>query len=479
VKRRGDNRFTVGAITLAVIGVLTFLGYTKDIPFTHGHRVNAVFESATSIRVGSPVRIAGVNVGKVTGIERYRDTETAQVSMELRDEALPLHRDATAKIRPRIFLEGNFFVDLTPGTPRSPVLRDGGTIPVTQTATPVQFDQVLTALQSDTRHELQQLLDGYGTALTYEPTARDDLTQDEVARGETAAESLNDAFDDGPAALRGTAVVSSALRGTSEHDLREALRGLTGVARGLARDQNRLADLVTVFDATMTAFATRESDLRRSVGLLAPTLRSASDAVSSLSAALPPTRVLAKALLPGVRETPATLEASFPWLEQVGGLLGPGELRGLAQDLRPAVASLSALVDRSALALPQADVLAQCATRVVLPTGNVKISDGPMTSGTEAYKEFWYALVGLAGESQNTDGNGQYVRFHAGGGDQVVRLGAVGGEPLFGKAVVRPLGTRPAVPAAAPPVVTDKPCKDQTVPDLNGARVGPPDGGAR
>ena len=37
-------------------------------------------------------------------------------------------------------------------------------------------------------------------------------------------------------------------------------------------------------------------------------------------------------------------------------------------------------------------------------------------TGRENYKDFLYALVGLAGEGQNFDGNGQYVRFQTGGG---------------------------------------------------------------
>ena len=44
---------------------MTFLGFTKDIPFTTPFTVKATFASANSIRPGSPVRIAGVNVGKV------------------------------------------------------------------------------------------------------------------------------------------------------------------------------------------------------------------------------------------------------------------------------------------------------------------------------------------------------------------------------------------------------------------------------
>src|SRR4051794_8645517 len=105
--RTGADPFTVGAITLVVIVIITYFGFTKHIPFTHGFRLNAVFESANSIRTSSPVRIAGVNVGKVTNVERYKNTNAAEVQMEVSDNGLPIHRDATMKIRPRIFLEGN------------------------------------------------------------------------------------------------------------------------------------------------------------------------------------------------------------------------------------------------------------------------------------------------------------------------------------------------------------------------------------
>ena len=83
--------------------------------------------------------------------------------MEIDDKGLPIHKDATAKIRPRIFLEGNFFVDLQPGTPSAPTIDDGDTLPVTQTAGPVQLDQVLTALQQDTRKEPAAAARGLGS----------------------------------------------------------------------------------------------------------------------------------------------------------------------------------------------------------------------------------------------------------------------------------------------------------------------------
>ena len=84
------------------------------------------------------------------------------VTMEIKEAALPIHEDATLKIRPRVFLEGNFFVDIKPGSPSAPVLKSGDEpIPINQTAAPVQFGDVLAALQSDTREDLQVFLKEY------------------------------------------------------------------------------------------------------------------------------------------------------------------------------------------------------------------------------------------------------------------------------------------------------------------------------
>jgi ABC-type transporter Mla subunit MlaD len=171
-RRMPRNPATIGLIALVVIVVVSFLGFTKDIPFTRPFEVKATFESANSIRRGAPVRIAGVNVGKVAKVQPAgEDTDTSVVTLQISKQGLPIHEDATAKIRPRIFLEGNFFVDLRPGTPSAPILHDGGTLKVTQTASPVQLDEVLTTLQSDTREDLKDLLHGLAVALDSRPTS--------------------------------------------------------------------------------------------------------------------------------------------------------------------------------------------------------------------------------------------------------------------------------------------------------------------
>ena len=142
--------FAAGALTLAVVVAATYMAFAQHVPFTGGgHELRAVFADAANIQPGSPVRIAGVEVGEVMDVEPRG--EAALITMELEDAGLPVHEDAELKVRPRIFLEGNFFVELEPGSPSAAELEPGGTIPASQTAAPVQIDQVLTTLQSDPR----------------------------------------------------------------------------------------------------------------------------------------------------------------------------------------------------------------------------------------------------------------------------------------------------------------------------------------
>ena len=477
--RSGASPFVVGLVVLIVACIGVFFGFTKHVPFTHGFRVHAVFESSNSIRKNSPVRIAGVNVGKVTKIEGKAGTDAAVVTMEINGKGLPIHKDATMKIRPRIFLEGNFFVDVSPGSPSAPTIDSGDTIPLTQTATPVQFDQVLSTFQSDTRTALQKTLKGFGTGLTYKPSKAQDLAADPSARGESAAESLNGAIRYGERSLRGTAIVADAFLGTEDRDLSRLIAGLSRTTEGLGRNEEQLKDLVTNFNITVAATASEAANLRASIRLLGPTLQNADSALDSLNASFPNTRAFAREILPGVNETAATIDAAFPWIAQTSKLLGPDELQGVASQLSPATADLAKVVDATLQLLPQADLVAKCATRVILPTGDVKIEDGAFSTGEENYKEFWYTRVGLAGEGQNFDGNGPYVRFQIGGGDQTLSMGQSGNLPqkVFANTVAPPLGTRPAYPGKRPPYKPDAPCYKSPPPDLNGAATGPPDGG--
>ena len=472
-RRDGGGTFRIGLITAIVLAILVYFGFTKDVPFTKGYRLKAVFETSNNIRLSSPVRIAGVKVGKIKAIERKADTNTAIVEMEIDGKGQPIHKDAQAKIRPRIFLEGNFFVDLKPGTPSAPVLDDGDTLPMTQTAVPVQFDQILDILQADTRKNLRATLQGLGDALTRKPSAADDRNGDPDTRGESAAESLNDAIDYGKDALKGTALVNEALLGVDRDDLSKLLRGLSRTTEGLGRNERQLQELLVNFNATVAATAGEASALRTSVQLLGPTVEHADGALTTLNAALPPTRVFAREILPGVRETGPTVDATFPWIDEIRPLLSEKELRGLLADLQPGTEALAHVTQQSLQLMNETSLLSRCVTHNVLPTQDTKIPDGAVSTDATVTEEFWHALVGIAGEGQNFDGNGYYVRLQPGGGDNFLALPG-GKETYYGALPDKPLGTRPAWPSRKPPYRPDVPCYTQKRPNLE-AKTGPSD----
>jgi len=473
-QRERLNRFQVGLLALLVLAVGTYFAFAKDIPFTKPYELQATFDNAASLQLKSPVRIAGVNVGQVAKVEAAGDDSTATVvTMKLNDDALPIHRNAELKIRPRIFLEGNFFVDLKPGTPEAGEVDPDEPIPSTQTSAPVQLDQVLGTLKSDARKDLQNLLQGLGEGFGGEPKPEEAADDDPDTRGQTAGESLNDSLDDSPEALRGTAIVNQALLGQNPGDLRRLIKGTQKVTAALASRENQLKDLVTNFNITAAALAAEQSGLRRTIAVLPEVLEEANPALDKLNASFPSLRAFSLELIPGVRETPASITAALPWIAQTRRLVSNAELGGLTKDLLPATRDLATFTDGFVKFLPEADLVNRCLTNTLLPTGDVVIQDGNLTTGVENYKEFFQSLVGLTGESQNFDGNGQYTRFQTGGGTNRVQTGPLGSDgPLFGNALRPPLGTRPARPRAQPPKKRTSACYKQKRPDLNAARIG-------
>ena len=150
-------------------------------------------------------------------------------------------------------------------------------------------------------------------------------------------------------------------------------------------------------------------------------------------------------------------------------LLSQSELRGLAQDLAPTTRDLARVTDASLQLLPEINDTSRCARDVILPTGDIVVRD-EFTTGAANYKEFWYAMVGLAGESQNFDGNGSYVRFQPGGGADSVALGSASSPTgqLIGSSPAPVLGVRPKYPGKRPPYNASVPCYKSKIPNVNG-----------
>jgi phospholipid/cholesterol/gamma-HCH transport system substrate-binding protein len=443
-----------GLLALLVVVPLVYLGFTKSIPFRHHYEVKAVFASANNIKKASPVRIAGVEVGRVTKVRRIKGGDAAEITMRIGKSGQPIHDDARAKIRPRIFLEGNFFVDVEPGTPTAPALKDGQTIPINQTSTPVQFDQVLTALQSDTREDLKTLLDEYGRALD-----------------KGGAKAFNRSIPYWKPAYRDTAIVADASLGRAEHDLSGYIESAGATAAALDRNSGRLKSLITDFNTTAGALAREDGNLRVSLQELPRTLDAAMPALGALNASFPPLRQLARDLRPGVRSAGPALDASIPLVRQLRGLVSEDELRGFAADLKPTIPALARLSRQSIPLAKQGRLLASCQNETVVPWSRDKVGDDKFKPSGPVYEETAKAFPGLAGESRSGDANGQWFRVLAAGGTNLVTL-APG---QFATTALPIVGANPPKQVKRPPLDQDVPCETQAAPDLRSNPGAPPE----
>jgi phospholipid/cholesterol/gamma-HCH transport system substrate-binding protein len=482
----GRLRWRPSNVTIAIIFILIFtigpyLAFTKHVPFTsYGYEVKATFSNSANISLNSPVRIAGVDVGKV--ISTSRDGDNTEVTFTVDSAGRPIHEDAFAAIRPRIFLEGNFFLDLDPGSPSAPEMDSGDTIPVSHTSTAVQIDEILTALQSPVRADLGRLLESYGTALTHEPTAEEDLTQLPEVKGKSGGEALNQVFRYGGDAGRYSAQTANALLGTEQRDLARLVSSAGRAFGAFASRQRDLQGLIDNFNIFTGALAAQSTNLSATIQLLAPTLRITHASLVSLNRSLPPLRTFAIELRPAVAELPGLISASKPFLAQVRPLLSAKEGGGVARLLRESTPGLAGAAQASKqTTLPQLNQISLCTSKVMVPTGNEVIEDR-FSTGQPNYREFLYNLVNFAGMAQNFDGNGPYSRAQVGGGPVLVgepnpfgNKATLSDQTNYAHVIEEPLGTQPRLGKKAP-LKPEVRCYTNPVPDVNGplGQPGPP-----
>jgi len=481
--------WAIGLILVVVLVIGSVYAYTKELPWSSKYEVDAVFTTAANVRPDSPVRIAGVNVGKVTSVEHLASGDEALVdeeategedeatpptatvvTMELDESALPLHTDATMKLRPRLFLEGNLFVDLKPGSPNAPEADDGYVFPANQTQVAVQLDQVLTTLQADVRTDLQILLDEFGAALDKHGGSK----------------GLRELFRSSPGAFRYTSQVNEALLGTEPRDLSDLVVNLDSTVEALGRNETELQDLVTNLHTVLGSFAAESDALEEGIALLPQVLEEGEPALASLNASFPAVRAFAREALPGVRSTPAMLDATTPFLHQLRGLVSEQELGGLVADLRPAIPSLTRMTRRTtALLRDEVRPLASCVNEVLVPWSQDIVPDDDNQTingdGSEAklYEETDYAVEGLSGFSRSGDANGPYARVLGASGPNIFSIPAT---DRLASTAVPLLGVLPTIDSSAKaPFRPNAACEAQDPPNLAselGAPLTPTSAGA-
>ncbi|MBN1871055.1 MAG: MCE family protein [Candidatus Omnitrophica bacterium] len=137
-KRNVTNEMKVGI--LIVVCVLVMAGFmikTGALDFKkEGYEVKVLFSIVAGVQENAPVRLAGVEIGKVQNIQLvYNEGTMVQVTLWLNENA-KLRQDSTAFIT-ALGLMGEKYIEVTAGSPDSPFLSPGDVI---KGEDPLQFD---------------------------------------------------------------------------------------------------------------------------------------------------------------------------------------------------------------------------------------------------------------------------------------------------------------------------------------------------
>jgi phospholipid/cholesterol/gamma-HCH transport system substrate-binding protein len=276
----------------------------------------AQFSTAQSVTPGQgqTVQVAGVDVGDITKVELVDGR--AVVTMKIRRKYTPIYKNATALLRPKTGLN-DMVIELDPGTRTAGEAPKGFTVPVNQTLPNVNFDEILSSLDADTRSYLQLLLGaagegvgGQGKALSatlkrFEPTAR------YLAR-------LNGAL-----AVR-------------QRNIRRSIHNFRLLSQAVGAKDDDLAALVDSSNRVFQAFANQDANLRVSLQELPGALQATNAALAKTTALADVLGPTLGALRPGARALGPTLVQTRPFLKDTTPII-QNQLRPFARAALPVV----------------------------------------------------------------------------------------------------------------------------------------------
>lgn len=140
------------AVLLVAAAFLAYFSRNVGAGHVDGYTVTAAFTKVDGLETGTPVRVGGITVGKVTGLQLNPDTYQAEVSMAI-DDGVKLPLDTGAVIASAGLLDGKF-LSLEPGADEE-TLKDGDRIEFTQSPPGLEqlLGQVIFSLTKDDKKD--------------------------------------------------------------------------------------------------------------------------------------------------------------------------------------------------------------------------------------------------------------------------------------------------------------------------------------
>ncbi len=129
-------------VSVIVTGTLTAI--MGSFAFGSQSEYKATFSSASLLTKGDDVRVAGVTVGSVSGVE-IKNRDQAEITFKVKDD-VPVTTATRAAIR-FLNLVGDRYMALEEGEPGAKRLSDGGTIPVSRTTPALNLTELFNGFQ--------------------------------------------------------------------------------------------------------------------------------------------------------------------------------------------------------------------------------------------------------------------------------------------------------------------------------------------
>jgi phospholipid/cholesterol/gamma-HCH transport system substrate-binding protein len=325
---RRYGRYFVALLVLIAAGTAAgfyiLLQQRLPNPFRSSYAVDAAFSSASAVvpGLGEPVNVAGVRVGEITGTSLRGGQAVIHMRIDP-SKIARLYRNAHADLVPNTPLM-DMQVDVWPGDPSAGALPRGATIPVAQTTTPAAADDLLDALDTDTRTWLVSLI----TSLDQATAGRGkDLRAVLRALGPTSAQ------------LREVGDLLAARRS----QLARIVHNLGVLSTAASQKDAQLGMFIRAADRTVGALAGQDAALRDSIAQLPGTLSTTRNTLGDLAGFAGALGPASTALVPTARSLPGTLRDTRTLLKSAA-LLPLDRIRSFVGAVRPLAPTLPPLI---------------------------------------------------------------------------------------------------------------------------------------
>jgi phospholipid/cholesterol/gamma-HCH transport system substrate-binding protein len=275
--------------------------------------LKADFRTAQAVTPGQgqSVTIAGAKIGEIASVQS--NGGDALVTMNITPKySHYIYRNATMLLRPKTGLK-DMTVEVDPGTASAGHIPSGYTVPQSQTAPDVNFEEFLAALDGETRVYLQELIAGAGQGLKgnaanlsatfkrFDPIAR-------YARKITAQLQLR--HKNIERAVHNFQLILSAL-GNKDTQISQAIDASNAVFQTFAQQQQSFERTLQLLPGTLSKTKSGLGKLARAAAVVGPTLTKLEPFAKNLA----PTQVAARSLFK--QSTPIIKNEIRPFARQI------------------------------------------------------------------------------------------------------------------------------------------------------------------